>query len=133
MIKVFTVPAFAAFNNLSNSAKGKLGEAVSEIKYGALGYKSSGKAEVLTGGKTATGKEAIARYDHAMRNKITGKQLTVESKFNGSKLTPNQVAAQSRVTTPGGLIIDRTTSQGLGNISKAAFIGAGSGVHSQRK
>ena len=119
-------------NNLSNSAKGKLGEAVTEIKYGAQGYKSAGKAEVLTGGKTATGKEAIARYDHAMKNKITGRQLTVESKFNSSKLTPNQIAAQSRVTTPGGLIIDRTTSQGLGNISKAAFIGAGSGVHSQR-
>ena len=119
-------------NNLSNSAKGKLGEAVTEIEYGAQGYKSSGKAIVETGGKTATGRDAVAKYDHAMRNKITGKQITVESKFNGSTLTTNQAAAQSRVTTAGGLIIDRTTSQGLGNGSKAATVGAGSGVDAQR-
>ncbi|MBX2925915.1 MAG: RHS repeat-associated core domain-containing protein [Chitinophagaceae bacterium] len=119
-------------NNLSNSAKGKLGEAVTEIKYGAQGYKSAGKAEVLTGGRTATGKPAKAIYDHKMTNVVTGKQITVESKFNGSTLTPNQAAAQSRVTTPGGLIIDRTTSQGLGNGAKAATVGTGAGVDAQR-
>jgi hypothetical protein len=119
-------------NNLSKSAKGKLGEAITEIKYAAQGYKSSGKAIVETGGKTATGKAAVARYDFDMTNIITGKRITVESKFNGSTLTPNQAAAQSRVTTQGGLIIDRTTSQGLGNGAKAATVGAGSGVDAQR-
>jgi RHS repeat-associated protein len=119
-------------NNLSNSAKGKLGEAITEIKYGAQGYKSAGKAEILTGGRTATGQPAKALYDHKMTNVVTGKQITVESKFNGSKLTPNQAAAQSRVLTSGGLIIDRTTSQGLGNGVKTAMVGAGSGIDAQR-
>ncbi len=119
-------------NNLSRSAKGKLGEAVTEIKYGAQGYKSSGKAIVETGGKTATGKTAVAKYDHGMTNVFTGKKITVESKFNGSTLTPNQAAAQSRVKTAGGLIIDRTTSQGLGNGVKAATVGTGAGVDAQR-
>jgi RHS repeat-associated protein len=119
-------------NNLSNSAKGKLGEVVTEIKYGAQGYKSAGKAEVLTGGKTPTGRDAVAKYDHNMTNIFTGKKITVESKFNGSTLTRNQTAAQSRVGTSGGLIIDRTTSQGLGNVAKAATVGAGSGVDGQR-
>ncbi len=119
-------------NNLSRSAKGTLGEAITEIKYGAQGYKSAGKAEVLTGGRTATGKPAKAIYDHKMTNVFTGKKLTVESKFNGSKLTPNQAAAQSNVTTPGGLIIDRTTSQGLGNSAKAATVGTGAGIDAQR-
>ncbi len=119
-------------NNLSNSAKGKLGEAVTAIKYGAQGYKSAGKTEVLTGGRTATGKPAKAIYDHGMTNIFTGKKLTVESKFNGSTLTPNQAAAQSRVTTPGGLIIDKTTSQGLGNNAKAVTVGTGAGIDSQR-
>ncbi len=85
-------------NNLSNSAKGKLGEAVTEIKYGAQGYKSAGNAEVLIGGRTATGQPAKALYDHKMINVFSGKQITVESKFNSSKLTPNQAAAQSKVT-----------------------------------
>ncbi len=119
-------------NNLSNSTKGKLGEALSEIKYGAQGYQSTGKANVLTGRITATGKPAVAKFDHAMTNKITGKQITVESKFNTSGLTRNQTAAQSRVTTSGGLIIDRTTSQGLGKGAKAVTVGAVSGIDAQR-
>jgi hypothetical protein len=112
-------------NNLSNSAKGKLGEAVTAIKYGTQGYKSYGKATVETGGKTATDRDAVAKYDHDMTNVFTGKQITVESKFNSSKLTPNQAAA-------GGLIIDRTTSQGLGNSAKATTVGVGAGVNAQR-
>jgi len=119
-------------NKLSNSAKGKLGEAVTEVRYAAQGYKSSGKAIVETGGKTATGKAAVAKYDHNMTNVFTGKKITVESKFNSSTLTPNQWTAQSRVATPGGLIIDRTTSQGLGNGAKTATVGAGAGVDAQR-
>ncbi|MBX7107065.1 MAG: hypothetical protein K1X61_00305 [Chitinophagales bacterium] len=120
-------------NNLSKSAKGKLGEAVTEIKYGVQGYKSAGKAEVLTGGKTSTGRPAVAKYDFDMINVFTGGRLTVESKFNSSTLTRNQVSARPLVTTPGGLIIDRTTSQGLGNIAKAAIVGAGTGVDAQKK
>ena len=65
-----------------------------------------------------------------MKNVFTGKKLTVESKFNTSSLTPNQAVARSNVTTPGGLIIDRTTIQQLGNAAKAA---AGSGAAAQRK
>ncbi|MEO6732331.1 MAG: RHS repeat-associated core domain-containing protein, partial [Ferruginibacter sp.] len=121
-----------AVNNLSNAAKGKLGEAVTQIKYGAQGYKSTGKAVVETGGKTATGRVQVAKYDHAMKNVITGKQLTVESKFNGSTLTRNQTAAQSNITTTRGLIISRTTSQQLGNGAKAATVAAGAGAAAQK-
>ncbi len=74
-------------NNLSNSAKGKWGEAVTEIKYGAQGYKSAGNDVVKTGGKTATGRQAEARFDHKMTNVFTGKKITVESKFNTSGFT----------------------------------------------
>jgi hypothetical protein len=66
-----------------------------------------------------------------MRNVFTGRRLTVESKFNTSGLTPNQVRAASRVATPGGLIVDRTTSQQLGNAAKAATVGTGGGVAAQ--
>ena len=116
-------------NNLSNSAKGKLGEAVTEIKYGAQGYKSLGKADVLTGAKTATGRDAKAVFDHKMTNVITGKQITVESKFNTSGLTPNQ---STLVKQGYKVTVDRTTSQGLGNAAKAATVGTGAGVDAQR-
>jgi len=119
-------------NSLSRGAKGNLGETVTQLKYGAKGYASQGKAIVATGGRTATGKIAVAEYDHAMKNVVTGKRLTVESKFNKSGFTPNQKAAQNRVTTPGGLIVDRTTSHGLGNTTRAATGGIGGGVGSQR-
>ena len=120
-------------NNLTNSAKGKLGEAITQVKYAVKGYKSGGKAIVATGTKTPTGRNAVARYDHDMTNIFTGKKITVESKFNLSDLTSNQSAAQSRVTTSGGLIIDRTTSQGLGNTAKTVTIGVGSGISAQKK
>ena len=119
-------------DNLSSAAKGRLGEAATEIKYAAKGYVSDGKAIVRTGGSTPTGRVQVAKYDHNMRNVVTGNRLTVESKFNTAKLTPNQTAAQSRVTTQGGLIIDRTTSQGVGNGVKAATVGAGAGIDAQR-
>lgn len=119
-------------DKLSNSAKGKLGEKITEMKYAAKGYKSNGKAVVRTGGTTPTGKVQRALYDHSMENRVTGRTLTVESKFNSSTLTPNQVAAQSRITTPGGLIIDRTTSEGLGNTAKAVTTGTGAGIDAQR-
>jgi RHS repeat-associated protein len=118
-------------DNLSNAAKGKLGEAITEVKYAAQGYKSTGKAVVETGGKTATGKNAVAKYDHAMENVFTGKQLTVESKFNTAGFTKNQAAAQSRVTTAGGVIVDRTTSQGLGNAATTTVVGIGAGIGAQ--
>ena len=120
-------------NNLTNSAKGKLGEAITQVKYAVKGYKSGGKAIVETGTKTPTGRNAVARYDHDMTNIFTGKKITIESKFNLSDLTSNQSAAQSRVTTSGGLIIDRTTSQGLGNTAKTVTIGVGSGISAQKK
>ena len=122
-----------AADDLSNAAKGKLGEAITEIKYAARGYKSQSKAAVKTGGKTPTGRDARALYDHKMENVFTGKQLTVESKFNTSGLTGNQQAARPNITTPGGLIIDNTTSQQLGNASKAAVTGAGAGIDAQRQ
>ena len=112
-------------NNLTRHQKGKLGEAITEMKYGTMGYKSSGKAKIPTGGKTKTGRPQKAFYDHDMENVFTGKRLTVESKFNTSPLSKNQRAAQSNIGTPGGLIVDRTTSQQLGNATKAGVIGAG--------
>lgn len=115
-------------NNLSRSAKGILGEAISEIKYGAKGFVSAGKAEVLTGGKTPTGRLAKALFDHDMENIFTGKKIIVESKFNTSGLTNNQSAA---INKGANVIIDRTTSQGLGNLAKTTTIGAGGGVAAQ--
>ena len=116
-------------NNLSNSAKGKLGEAVTKIKYGAQGYKSAGNDVVKTGGKTATGRQAEARFDHKMTNVITGNKITVESKFNNAGYTPNQ---RTVVDQGYPVILDRTTSQGLGNGVKAAIVGTGAGIDAQR-
>ena len=112
-------------DKLSNQTKGAIGEAVTKIKYGAKGYVSTGVAEVETGGVTATGRVQVAKYDHSMVNKFTGKELTVESKFNTAGLTPNQAAARANVTTPGGLIINRTTSQQLGNATQSVITGTG--------
>jgi RHS repeat-associated protein len=111
-------------DKLSNSSKGVLGEAVTEIKYAARGYRSTGKAVVETGGTTPTGRVQVARYDHNMENVFTGKKLTVESKFNASDLTNNQKAAQGNVTTSGGLIVDRTTSLQLGNATQSIVTGS---------
>jgi hypothetical protein len=55
-----------------------------------VGYFSSGKAKVLTGGNTPTGREAKALFDHNMKNIFTGRKLIVESKFNTSGSTRNQ-------------------------------------------
>ena len=122
-----------AADDLSNVAKGKLGETVTEIKYAAQGYKSQGKAVVKTGKKTPTGRDQKAIYDHKMKNVFTGKELTVESKFNTSGLTKNQVAAQSNITTPGKLIVDTTTSQQLGNAAQTATVATGAGIDAQRQ
>ena len=116
--------AGAAINKLSPTLKGKIGEAATQIKYLSKGYLSEGKSIVATGAKTATGKVQVAKYDHAMKNVLTGRRLTVESKFNNAVLTGNQKAAASRVTTSGGLVIDRTTSGQLGSLTGG--IGAGS-------
>ena len=67
-----------------------------------------------------------------MTHRITGNGLTVESKFNTSRLTSNQAAAQGNVSTPGGLIVDRTTSQVLGTAAQTSAVGVGSGVGAQR-
>ena len=58
-----------------------------------------------------------------------GKTITVESKFNTSGLTRNQRTA---INNGHNVVIDRTTSQGLGNSAKAATVGAGAGVDAQR-
>lgn len=68
-----------------------------------------------------------ARYDHDMKNVFTGKRLTVESKFNSSPLTTNQRRAQGNVTTPGGLIVDRTTSNQMGNVANTSIRGGAVG------
>ena len=123
-----------AVDDLSNAAKGKLGETLTRVKYGAKGYVGGGKnAFVETGGQTPTGRVQVARYDHAFRNVVTGKRLTVESKFNKSGLTPNQSAAAGKVTTPDGLIINRTTSQGVGRSVGAGTSGAGAGISTQKE
>ncbi len=112
-------------DKLSNQAKGRLGETITKIKYGAKGYVSEGEATVRTGGRTATGRVQVAKYDHAMKNFFTGNELTVESKFNTSGLTSNQAAAQSNVATSGGLIVEQTTSQQLGNATQRVVTGGG--------
>lgn len=121
-----------ATNNLSNAGKGKLGEALTTVKYGSQGYKDLGKVKVPTGQTTATGKVQNAIYDHNMKSVVTGKQLTVESKFNTSGLTGNQKAAAGNVSTPGGLIVNRTTSSGVGRAVGAATSGVGAGIATQK-
>ncbi len=113
-----------SLDDLSSTAKGRLGETMTEVKYTAKGYKSQGKAVVETGKKTTTGKNQVAKYDHKMTNIFTGKQLTVESKFNKARLTKNQVKAKPNINTSGGLIIDRTTSEQLGRIVKIVTTGS---------
>jgi RHS repeat-associated protein len=109
-----------AVQRASPHVKGLIGEAATEVRYLGSGYVSTGKAVVQTGGRTATGQAARAKYDHAMRNVITGARRTVESKFGTAGLTPNQIAAQGRVATPGGLIVDRTTAAQVGDAARAA-------------
>ena len=62
-------------------------------------------------------------------NIFTGRKITVESKFNTSVLTRNQ---RTVINTGANVIIDRTTSQGLGNAAKPATVDAGGGVAAQR-
>jgi RHS repeat-associated protein len=116
-------------NNLSNSAKGKLGEAITKVKYGVL-YKSQGNDIIKTGTKTAIRKtDAVAKFDHKMVNRITGKSRTVESKFNKSGLTKNQKAA---IANGAKVTIDRTTSQGLNNTTTGVVTGTAAGIDAQR-
>jgi RHS repeat-associated protein len=116
-------------NKLSNSAKGKLGETVTKVKYSVKGYVSKGVDRVKTGTKTATGKDATANFDHKMINVFSDKKITVESKFNSSGLTQNQSAV---INNGYNVYIDRTTSEGLGNSTKSAVVGAGAGLDAQR-
>jgi RHS repeat-associated protein len=120
-------------DKLSNAVKGKIGEAATQAKYLMKGYVSEAKMAVETGAKTATGRVQTAIYDHKMVNKLTGKILTVESKFNGAKLTPNQAAAASKVQTAGGLIVDRTTSGQLGNTAGGVAAGSTSSQMNKEK
>jgi RHS repeat-associated protein len=122
-----------AVDDLSNAVKGKLGEGLTNAKYLGKGYVNTGKAVVETGNKTATGRVQVAKYDHAFKNPFTGKQLTVESKFNTSGLTGNQKAAAGNVTTPGGLIISNPTSKHVGQAAGAATSGTGAGVVTQKE
>lgn len=113
-----------AVNRATPAMKGVIGEAATEVRYLGFGFISGGKSIVPTGGRTATGRVAAAHYDHAMTSIFTGSRRTVESKFGSARLTPNQTAAQGNVTTPGGLIIDRTTSGQVGDAARAA-VGSG--------
>ncbi len=113
-------------NKLPNGIKGKIGEVATEAKYLAKGYVSKGKAIVATGQKTPTGKIQVAKYDHNMKQILTGKKLTVESKFNSSSLTANQRAAADKVTTPGGLKVDYTTGDQIGNVAGGVASGTAS-------
>ncbi|NBB32034.1 RHS repeat-associated core domain-containing protein, partial [Cellulophaga sp. BC115SP] len=119
-----------ALDNATTATKGRLGEIATEIKYATKGYVSEGKAVVPTGRATPTGRVQVAKYDHNFKNIFTGNRITVESKFNTAGLTSNQVAARPSVTT-GGLIIDRTTSQQVGNVARTSSVSTGAGVGTQ--
>ena len=79
-------------NNLSNNAKGKLGEAMTSAKYRLMGYKELGKKQIRTGVRTPTGRIAKAHIDHEFEHFLTGRKSIVESKFNTSGYTKNQAA-----------------------------------------
>ncbi len=68
-----------------------------------------------------------------MKNVFTGKKLTVESKFNTAGLTKNQIKAKPNVTTPGGLIVDRTTGSQLGTTAKKVIVGSSGQVNHPKK
>ena len=111
----------AGVEKLSNSAKEKIGESVTQTKYFLKGFKSLGKDEVLTGTKTPTGREAKAVFDHLMENRFTGKQITVDAKFtsgDGAKpfnlLTGNQKLALPKLQTPFQYSV--VTSKQVGNV-----------------
>ena len=122
-----------ATDKLSRHTKGKLGEAITKVKYGLRGYKDGGKAIVETGKKTPKrGADQLANYDHAMKNRFTGKELTVESKFGyQATLSPNQKAARSKVQTPGGLIVEHYYPHQVGAAAQGSTAGAVSGAGSQ--
>jgi len=57
-----------------------------------------------------------------MENVVTGKQLTVESKFNGSQLTRNQAAAQSNFFPAGSpdlTLLSRSLANRVCGINKS--------------
>ncbi|HLZ85591.1 MAG TPA: hypothetical protein VKQ52_00070, partial [Puia sp.] len=119
--KAVSKVAKGAVDKLSNQAKGKLGETLTQLKYAAKGYVRKGNAVVQTGRLTRVTREAEkAVYDHDFKQVITGKRLTVESKFNTSQLNIRQRLAQSKVQTVGGLIVDRTNSAQVSHVAKAA-------------
>jgi hypothetical protein len=121
-----------SLDKLSNNLKGKLGEGITKLKYNLQGFKSNGKAVVETGRLTPTGRVQVAKYDFEFERLFTGKKLTVESKFNTSGYTSNQIAAEPFITTPGRLILDKTTSQQIGNVVKSVITGTAGQVHKKR-
>ena len=96
----------------SRRVKGKIGEAVTHLKYNARGYISKGKYSVPTGALRKNGGDRVAEYDFQFKHLVTGKRIVRESKFNKSGLTPNQKAAWNRSEYP--IEIDRTTSDDIG-------------------
>ncbi len=116
----------STIDNLSPHAKGVLGESMTRAKSLAQGYVDRGKSSVPTGGKTPTGRDASAVYDHNMTNVFTGHTKTVESKFNGAVLSKNQRAAQKNVAND--FEVSRTKSTDIGNAAAAETSGVAAGM-----
>ncbi len=100
---------------MSNAAKGKLGEALTKIKYTSLGYKQVKRNfEVETGRLTPVRKLAEkARYDFLFEHRLTNNRIIVDSKFNTSRFTINQFIAKDRALYP--VIKHTTTSSEIGS------------------
>lgn len=122
--KYFGKAVEKGLDGLSNQAKGKLGEAITEIKYTVRGYKKvgdnpNGNAIIKTGEKTPLGNYKKAHYDFGFKHRITGKQIIVESKYNKSGFTNNQKKALKNVKVD--FKVDRTTSEMIGNWATSGY------------
>jgi RHS repeat-associated protein len=103
--------------------KGRIGEAMTQVRELSWGNIRIGRAVVETGRLTRTGRPQAAHYDHQMYNLFTGELSVVESKFGTAGLTANQKAAQQLVS--GRFLIDRTTAGQVGDLARGMLGSAG--------
>lgn len=121
----------SSLNAMSNTAKGRLGEALTRANEGLKGYYSVTKAARvdIPGKYTPTGRTSHARFDHNLRSVFTGNTKIGESKWGTSRDTPNQKAAKE---LPGiNVETSRHTAESTAGTASGAVAGGG-GAAAQR-
>lgn len=114
----------SGLNSLSNSAKGKLGEALTRANEGLKGNISfdPGKFDI-PGKMTPTGRPAHARFDDRFVNIFTNATKIGETKWGTSRFTTNQAAA---VKAGAQVQVTRHTPESVGGTASGAVSGAAS-------